>query len=113
MCYIYQRFEIKSLRDQNKNKYNIPNKLPNFLFDYNHSRFVECNRELAVATLSLNFTQNKTLNNRINSNVNYFQTSLLDLKKRYWLAGGTLLGIGYYYILSFVFNRKLFSTNLY
>ena len=72
----------------------IPKDTKRFLFDYEHSKFIECNRSMAlnVAVKYKNYTQNEALNTRITPCMSYISQKLEKLKKRYWLAGGTLLG---------------------
>jgi phosphorylcholine metabolism protein LicD len=87
--------------DDSIQKILIPNDIDTFLFDYKNSKFVECNRPLAeynlnfykpINSTSQNYSQNKQKNQLVLKYLNYTTTKLEKLSKRYWLAGGTLLG---------------------
>ncbi len=70
----------------------IPKDLQDFLFDYEHSSFLECDEKLAKSLLSSDYKQNDQLNELISSDLLYLTSSLEAIHKRYWLAAGTLLG---------------------
>ena len=98
--YILYRFKTKTVSSDYIKKILIPANINSFLFDYKNSKFIECNRPLAEYNLnffkSINSTQNYSQNIQKNQLVlkylNYTTTKLEKLSKRYWLAGGTLLG---------------------
>ena len=72
----------------------IPSDIDQFLYDYNHSKFLECNSKYAKESLKL--TGNGSgisaeAKNKFKSIKNV--TSILEkLRKKYWIAAGTLLG---------------------
>ena len=95
-------FKTKTVNiDDSIQKILIPNDIDSFLFDYKNSKFIECNRPLAeynlnfykpINSTSQNYSQNKQKNQLVLKYLNYTTTKLEKLSKRYWLAGGTLLG---------------------
>lgn len=45
-----------------------------------------------MKTIGKNYTQNATKNQNFSKALKYVSSKLENLSKRYWLAGGTLLG---------------------
>lgn len=87
-------FNIREL-SIDSNKIYIPAKLDEFLFDYESSKFLECNRELAYENLNnlgSNYTQDLKKNKMLQPVLGHISKTLEKLRKHYWLAGGTLLG---------------------
>lgn len=41
------KFNVSQIQDKDMNKLNVPLDAEEFLFDYKHSTFIECNEELA------------------------------------------------------------------
>jgi hypothetical protein len=74
---------------------NIPSDFKRFLFDYNNSEFIECNRTLFKmnAKLLQNSKRNKTLKSLLATRLHSVTSKLEDYHKSYWLAAGTLLGL--------------------
>ena len=74
--------------------FNIPLNVRKFLFDYEHSAFIECNEDLAKKTLStyFNYFQNPSKNEFVSHEMKHITDSLENLYKDYWLSDGTLLG---------------------
>ena len=73
----------------------IPFKLDSFIFDYYNSKFIECNRSLAERTVKLfglKYAQNQVKNEKTIKLLNYTISKLENLKKKWWLAAGSLLG---------------------
>ena len=73
----------------------VPSNIKNFLFDYNVSKFLECNRTLADANLRKmgdKYKPNIERNNMLLPVMSHMSKTLEGLYKHYWLAGGTLLG---------------------
>ncbi len=70
----------------------IPGDLERFLFDYEHSGFLECDEKLAKSLVHADYKQDPTLNKMISNDLAYLTNFFETLHKRYWLAGGTLLG---------------------
>ncbi len=88
-------FELEEIFDKNFNSLKIPNNLEMFIFNYGHSKFIECNHQLSLNVSNKNYnnyTQNETLDKKIRPCMNYIAEKFEFLKKRYWLAAGTLLG---------------------
>ncbi len=83
-------FKIKSL-DTNVR---IPDDVSAFLYDYKHSKFIECNKKLAefnrIAAGYRPITK-KTENDFL-FGLKYIKNVLEGFNKNYWLAAGTLLG---------------------
>lgn len=73
----------------------IPSSIDQFLFDYKHSKFVECNKKYAQEALNQmgsGYTINPETNLKIKEGLKYVKSVLENYKKPYWLAAGTLLG---------------------
>lgn len=82
-------------------KFYIPSKLKSFLYDYNHSKFIECNRLLSerqIGTVKINIQK---LTKILNS-LKCITSTLERMRKDYTLLAGTLLGI-----LKIFFRTKL------
>jgi hypothetical protein len=81
-------------------KIKVPSDINHFIFDYYNSKFIECNRPLAEYNANFyqqtnstqNYTQNLAKNEIYIKYLNHTISKLDSLSKRYWLAGGTLLG---------------------
>ena len=72
-----------------------PVELSQFLFDYKHSKFIECNRDYAkesVGIMGLNNKAEAMQNVKAKHGLVYIKSVLESHKKNYWLAAGTLLG---------------------
>lgn len=69
----------------------VPLDTINFLYQYNHSEFIECNYELAESTYKIQ-KQNSYKNNFYVSRFSYVKDILESNNKIYWLMAGTLLG---------------------
>jgi hypothetical protein len=90
----FQRFEIvKKLI--NNFSINIPKDTSQFLYDYNQSKFIECNSELAQKNfikMGANYTE-KAHFKHIISNCTTKLTGFLESKQKYYfLTAGSLLG---------------------
>ena len=73
----------------------IPANIKKFIFDYNVSKFIECNRTLADHNLRVigeKYKQNEERNKMLLPVMSHISKTLERLYKHYWLAGGTLLG---------------------
>ncbi len=92
--------KIVASRGNNNNNitdfYYIPADLDQFLFDYEHSSFIECNRQMAAKTRARmgNEYVNKPQRLKMLAGVADYLSETLSVtfRKHYWLAGGTLLG---------------------
>ena len=90
-----QMFRLKIVEDSKGNEINIPEDIDKYFFDYEHSKFIECNNELAKNISKLQngkFEQNNELNGKIMPCLNELVQKLENMKKKYWLTSGTLLG---------------------
>ncbi len=109
-----ERFELAEIIDENYNKFYVPSKLKQFLFDYDHSKFIECNREMAKMNLKKigpSYAQNIKRNKMISKVTEHISDTLDSFYKHYWLAGGTLLGWYRYTYDSFkthIYNHYFF-----
>ena len=90
MCY-FLRFELNTVTDRNLVSMLIPFEIEQFLYDYKHSRFLECNRKLADS-VDEKYKQNATRNLIILRDLKEIKSVLEGYYKNYWLAAGTLLG---------------------
>ena len=78
-----------------------PRNVPHFLWLYETSEFLHCNRQLADQMENdLHLYQNASQLNITVVPMKNIAFALDKLQKRYWLAGGTLLG-------NFFFSRQL------
>ena len=65
------------------------------MFDYKHSKFVECNREYAKDSLKRmkgNYNADKDQILKARHGIVYVTSIIESFQKNYWLAAGTLLG---------------------
>lgn len=89
------KFKLREIHDANSFKIRVPSDVHSFLFNYNHSPFLECNYALAqknIKTLGANYSQNAKKNTMLLPVMKNISKTLEGLRKHYWLAGGTLLG---------------------
>lgn len=71
----------------------MPGKLKQFKFDYDKSKFIECNRQLAMGNKRKDkYMQNMDKSSRIIPRMVYVTRYLESIYTNYWLAAGTLLG---------------------
>ena len=70
----------------------IPSDLKSFLYNYQNSKFIECDRNLVKRNKNSFYEQNVTKNERMMSSFRYFTNYLESIHMNYWLFGGTLLG---------------------
>lgn len=74
----------------------MPSDLNRFLFDYENSKFIECNSEAVQENLKASkysYVQNETYNNMIKPRLRYMADVFESAYKHYLLTGLTLLGI--------------------
>ena len=91
----FSNFNSAKLIDNHGRAFNVPTDVKRFLFDYDHSKFIECNKFLTkknLDTLGDSYAQNEVRNAMITPITKYISNSLESYYKHYWLAGGTLLG---------------------
>ena len=84
----------------------IPIDIKKFLFDYSHSKFIECNSTMANYNLQKypdKSQQSTLLHNNVKPGLFQIKKVLESSYKKYWIASGGLLG-WYYYLLF----KKLF-----
>jgi hypothetical protein len=84
-------FNLINLNDELK----IPIDINQFLFDYKHSRFIECNRELSQSnrdSMGPEYKRDLKKENDFLFGLKYIKSVLEGFHKNYWLAAGTLLG---------------------
>jgi len=88
--------KLATIVDENGQNFNVPSDIKKFLFDYNHSRFLECNTQLAkknIEKLGKKYAQNENKNKMVTKVTEHMSGTLENFYKHYWLAGGTLLGL--------------------
>lgn len=81
--------------DKRSNYFLLPSDIDKFLFEYDHSVFLECNRDLVkknIQNLGPKHQQDAKKNKMIGPVLEHISKSLESFRKHYWLAGGTLLG---------------------
>jgi hypothetical protein len=88
---IFYSIELVSFQDLQDVEILIPSPIQQFLFDYKHSEFLECNSELSK-TNNKKMKENWNKLNRIAKKLNYFTKSLEKMYKSYLLSDGTTLG---------------------
>jgi hypothetical protein len=77
------------------NSIKIPENLKKFFYDYNHSKFLECNSEMAKMSFLLSngtYRQNESQNKKIKPCFVNIAQELENMFVPYWLSSGTLLG---------------------
>jgi hypothetical protein len=95
--------ETKILSDNHKNFIWIPTDLKKVLFDYGHSKFIECNSTMANLNQKLypiESRQNIIQNDKIIPGLKFIKKILEGFQKKYWLASGGLLGIFFFLLLN-------------
>ena len=98
--YIYPRFGSKKINLNIKNntvgeEISIPDNLKAFLFNYNHSKFIECYEKTPYFNKKLvekNPKQNQTKNKIIKPYLKYFKNYFESQQKNFWIISGSLLG---------------------
>ena len=90
-----QAFNLTLIKDSIFNEIKIPENIERFLFDYGHSKFVECNNALAKTNSRVNktYVQNVTKNELLIPCMSNLALTLESMYKHYWLSSGTLLGM--------------------
>lgn len=89
------KFKLATITDESGLEFNMPSDLKRFLFDYQNSKFLECNTYLAkknIEKIGKKYAQNEKKNKMISPVIEHLSNSLEGFYKHYWLAGGTLLG---------------------
>ena len=92
---VYSSFNLTLLNGINNDKIQVPSDIKQFLFDYKHSKFIECNKEYAkesVKKMGNNYTAGELQILKAQNGLVYVKSILEGFKKNYWLAAGTLLG---------------------
>ena len=93
--YLYFRVEMKIITDKHLEMMWVPNNIKKYLYDYSHSKFIECNSSMAKMNLD-NYPnksyQNIELNNKIRPGLMEIKNILETTYKKYWIASGSLLG---------------------
>jgi hypothetical protein len=85
------RFEIVEFEDQDSNSFNIPADIKKYLFEYDHSAFLECDLNLA-GRIKKEQKQDVKKNEEIEQSIDFITKKLEAFNVHYWLGGGTLLG---------------------
>lgn len=87
----YLSFKLKTIVEENGVRYHIPSPLKQFLFDYKHSKFIECRSDLAQI-IRKKVTFNIKKSEKIIKSLRYLTNTLESMYKRYSILEGTLLG---------------------
>ena len=85
------RFEIVEFEDQDSNSFNIPADIKKYLFEYDHSAFLECDLNLA-GRIKKEQKQDVKKNEEIEQSIDFITKKMESFNVHYWLGGGTLLG---------------------
>jgi len=72
--------------------FNVPSDFKKFTFDYNNSKFIECDEQLVYRNQRYSYMQNQELNLNVSKDLSYLSQILVSRYKHFWLSGGTLLG---------------------
>ena len=88
-------FSLTTIVDSNYNEIKVPENIKRYLYDYDHSKFIECDQELAKNISSLYdgvLKQNDTMNKKLMPCMVKLVQTLEGMYKNYWLTSGTILG---------------------
>ena len=98
-CILKNSFETRKLDVHNHNQVieliNIPINLKEFLFKYNHSKFLECYQNLPnfdPKIIEYNGEQYLEKNKSIRPHIKYLKKYFESMYKNFWIVSGTLLG---------------------
>jgi hypothetical protein len=83
---------LSEIQDENLFVYRVPADVDRFVFEYEHSEFVECDHDLARKHTSSTYQQDMVKNYQALSLMTYVTDYLVSLGKHYRLSSGTLLG---------------------
>ena len=73
----------------------VPTNINKYLYDYSHSKFIECNSAMAKENLEKypdRSFQDVELNKKIKPGLMEIKSILESSQKKYWIASGSLLG---------------------
>ena len=90
-----QMLTLTTIYDSMFNEIKVMENIEKFMFDYEHSKFIECNNEMAKNITLMEtgkYEQNKELNSKVFPCMIELVESIESLYKRYWLTSGALLG---------------------
>ena len=85
------RIELITIEDTDSLTFIIPSPIKQFIFDYSHSTFLECNSEYSKKN-SENMEKNMEKLTKVAKQLKYLTKKLENMYKRYFLIAGTLLG---------------------
>ena len=92
-------FETRKFSVMNRNQVieqiNIPINLKEFLFKYNHSKFLECYQNLPnfdPQIIIYNGEQDLEKNKSLRPYIKFMKTYFESIYKNFWIVSGTLLG---------------------
>ncbi len=94
--FLFKRFELATIVDSSLNKILIPDNIDRFVYDYEHSKFIECNSKLANENYELSngaYSQNTEKVKKLMPCLIYLADELENMYKHYWMSSGTLLGL--------------------
>ena len=86
------RFITFEITDTDSNKHHIPINMKRFLFDYDHSVFLECNKKALSENEKQGYKLSSVLHESVKPGLGYITDSLEMMFIRYWLSDGSLLG---------------------
>ena len=69
----------------------MPTNPGKFVYDYQYSKFIECNRTSADIVMQ-KYPQNIEKNKNLISSMMYIRSVIEGMRKPYWLMSGTVLG---------------------
>lgn len=80
-----------TIKDSENIQIYIPSPIKQFLFDYDHSKFIECNHKLSIINAK-DIEKNRNKLTKVFNSLSYLTKSLESMHKHYALLEGTLLG---------------------
>jgi hypothetical protein len=83
------RFDLSEIQDQKRFLFRVPTDLDQFMYDYDHSKFVECDCDLARNATN---KQDYGKNSKAMSLLAYVVDYLHSIQKHFFLFGGSLIG---------------------
>jgi len=86
------RFVTFQVTDTDSNKHHIPINMKKFLFDYDHSVFLECNKKALSKNEKQGYKLSSVRHESVKLGLGYITDSLEMMFIRYWLSDGSLLG---------------------
>jgi hypothetical protein len=88
---VFSKFDLITLLDDDKNRYFCPSNIDLFIYDYGHSKYIDCNNNNPMA--SSDFDIDRERNVIVKKSLSYIISVIENLNKNYWLDGSSLLSL--------------------